>query len=121
MRARYQNIGALGVEGIDTAIRWAAGFSDLGLESIPGQLSLSVGGNFLLDQSQPVSVGGRIRNFAGYVGASRFRSNTVLGWSRRRHACAADVALSQGHERPAGQQQPEPDHRRLSRPTISST
>ncbi len=44
--AKYANIGELGVEGIDTAIRWNAPMADLGLQSLPGTLSLSLAANF---------------------------------------------------------------------------
>jgi outer membrane receptor protein involved in Fe transport len=81
IRAQYANIGELGVEGVDTAIRWTAEMAELGLQSLPGMMSVGVSANFLIDQSQPVTVGGEILNFAGYAGASKFRTNTVVGYN----------------------------------------
>jgi hypothetical protein len=63
------------------ALRWSAAMADLGLESLPGTLSLNLGTNFLLEQNQPVTVGGALQDYAGYVGASKIRANTVLGYS----------------------------------------
>jgi iron complex outermembrane recepter protein len=80
IRAQYANIGELSVGGIDTSFRWNAPMADIGLASLPGNLSFNVSANFLTDQSQPVTVGGEVRNFAGYVGASKIRTNTTLGY-----------------------------------------
>ena len=55
----------------------------MGMESVPGTLSLAVSANFLIDQSQPVTVGGDLQNYAGYVGASKFQVNTTLGYTWR--------------------------------------
>jgi iron complex outermembrane receptor protein len=81
VQAKYANIGAIGVAGIDTAINWSASMAELGLASLPGRLSVNLGANFLTDQSQPVTVGGAVRNFAGYVGASKVRTNSTFGYS----------------------------------------
>lgn len=78
--AKYANIGELSVSGIDTSIRWSAPMADIGLSSLPGSLSFNVSANFLTDQSQAVTVGGELRNFAGFVGASKLRTNTTLGY-----------------------------------------
>jgi hypothetical protein len=69
------------VKGIDVALRWSAAMADMGMESIPGTLSLNLGTNFLLEQNQPVTVGGALQDYAGYVGASKIRANTVLGYT----------------------------------------
>ena len=78
---KYANIGENSVKGIDVAVRWSAAMADLGLESVPGTLSLNLGTNFLLEQNQPVTVGGALQDYAGYVGASKIRANTVLGYT----------------------------------------
>jgi hypothetical protein len=78
--AKYANIGELSVSGVDAAIRWSAPMADLGLASLPGSFSANVSANFLTDQSQPVTVGGNVFNFAGYAGASKLRTNTTLGY-----------------------------------------
>jgi hypothetical protein len=80
VQAKYANIGQLSVEGIDMSVNWSAGMADLGLASLPGTLSANVSANLLTDQSQPVTVGGTLRNFAGYVGASKLRTNTTIGY-----------------------------------------
>jgi iron complex outermembrane recepter protein len=79
--AKYVNIGALQVRGIDASFRWSAPMADLGLASVPGTLSANVSANFLTDQSQPVTVGGALFNFAGYQGASKLRTNTTLSYA----------------------------------------
>jgi outer membrane receptor protein involved in Fe transport len=81
INAIYDNIGRLGVEGIDTTIRWSAPLADMGIESLPGALSVSFGANVLLKQEQPVSVGGEVLNYAGYVGSARLRTNTNFNYS----------------------------------------
>ncbi|MBK6674102.1 MAG: TonB-dependent receptor [Proteobacteria bacterium] len=80
-RTQYANIGENSVKGIDVALRWSAAMADMGMESIPGTLSLNLGTNFLLEQNQPVTVGGALQDYAGYVGASKIRANTVLGYT----------------------------------------
>ncbi|MFO1505220.1 MAG: TonB-dependent receptor [Steroidobacteraceae bacterium] len=80
-RTKYANIGENSVKGVDVAVRWSAAMADMGMESVPGTLSLNIGTNFLLEQNLPVTVGGALQDYAGYVGASKFRSNTVLGYS----------------------------------------
>lgn len=62
--------------------------ADMGMESIPGTLSLNLGTNFLLEQNQPVTVGGALQDYAGYVGASKIRANTVLGYTFDQSASA---------------------------------
>jgi hypothetical protein len=62
-------------------VRWSAALADMGMASLPGNLSLNIGTNFLMEQNQPVTVGGALQNYAGYVGASKIRANTVLGYS----------------------------------------
>jgi len=81
IHSSYANIGKLQVEGIDTAIRWSAPMEEMGLTKLPGVFSVGVSANFLLDQSQPVTVGGDLQNYAGFVGASKIRTNTVLSYN----------------------------------------
>ena len=77
----YANIGEISTEGVDVAINWAAPFSDMGMEKVPGPLTLRINANFLIDQSQPVTVGGDLQNYAGYVGASKYQTNTTWATS----------------------------------------
>jgi len=81
INAIYDNIGELGVEGIDTTLRWGAAMADMGLERLPGSLSASFSANYLMSQEQPVSVGGDIIDYAGYVGGAKFRTNTTIGYN----------------------------------------
>ena len=80
--AKYANIGKLKVSGIDTSIRWSAPLAEMGLASLRGNLSVNLSANFLQDQSQPITVGGTVFNFAGYAGASKLRTNSTLGYSQ---------------------------------------
>jgi outer membrane receptor protein involved in Fe transport len=80
-RTSYANNGENSVKGIDVNLRWSAALADMGMASLPGNLSLNIGTNFLMEQNQPVTVGGALQNYAGYVGASKIRANTVLGYS----------------------------------------
>jgi outer membrane receptor protein involved in Fe transport len=79
--SQYANIGELSTEGVDVTISWAAPFTDMGIEKLPGTLSLSVNANFLIDQTQPITVGGDLQNYAGFVGASKYQVNTTLGYT----------------------------------------
>jgi iron complex outermembrane recepter protein len=81
VNSKYANIGEISTEGVDVSFSWNAPFADMGMESVPGQLSLSFSGNYLIDQSQPVTVGGDLQNYAGYVGASQYQTNTVVGYT----------------------------------------
>ncbi len=112
--AQYANIGELGVEGVDTAIRWSAPMADLGLQSLPGTLSVSVGANFLMDQSQPVTVGGEILNFAGYAGASKIRTNTVFGYNWNDNRVSLTWLFRKGTEGLLTTNRPSPTIARLS-------
>jgi len=80
-RTQYANIGENSVEGVDVALHWNAAMADMGLESLSGSLSLNISTNFLLEQNLPVTVGGALQDYSGYVGASEFRSNTDIGYN----------------------------------------
>ncbi len=76
----FTNQNKLVIRGLDVTTRWSAPLSDMGLESLPGTLSLSIAGNMLFDQIQ--FYGGTVTaDYAGYSGASKLRTNTVLGYS----------------------------------------
>jgi outer membrane receptor protein involved in Fe transport len=77
----YLNRGKLVMRGLDASVNWAASMSDLGLENVPGQLSIGVNANFLFDQIQAVQAGGTTRDYAGIGGAAPFRSSTTVGYS----------------------------------------
>lgn len=80
----YANQGKLQISGVDVAMRWNAALSDLGLESLPGALSISTNMNFLTEQVQRYGVND-IADYAGYDGAADFRSNTSFTYSWDRH------------------------------------
>ncbi len=80
INSAYANTGKISTEGVDVTIAWAAPFSDMGMERVPGTLTLAVNANFLIDMSQPVTVNGDLQNYAGYVGASKYQTNTTLGY-----------------------------------------
>src|SRR5690606_197135 len=48
----FEHQDRLEISGVDVALRWSAPMADLGLESLPGVLSISSNMNFLLDQEQ---------------------------------------------------------------------
>jgi outer membrane receptor protein involved in Fe transport len=82
----YLNRGKLVMRGLDASMNWSATMADLGLESLPGRLSIGINANFLFDQIQAVQAGGTTRDYAGIGGAAPFRSSTNVGysWDRNR-------------------------------------
>ena len=79
----FGNQGKLVIRGLDVSMRWAASLADLGLDSLPGTLSVNISGNYLIDQIQ--RYGGDVTDdYAGYGGASRIRTNTgvAYNWGR---------------------------------------
>ena len=76
----YTNQNKLVIRGLDVTFAWSGNFSDMGMESMPGALSLNVQGNYLLDQIQ--FYGGTVTaDYAGYNGASPVRTNTTLSYN----------------------------------------
>jgi len=76
----FTNQNKLVIRGIDVTSRWSAPLSAMGLESLPGSLSVSISGNVLLNQIQ--FYGGNVtQDFAGYSGASKLRTSTNVGYS----------------------------------------
>lgn len=82
---QYTNQGRLQISGVDVTARWNAALADLGLDSIPGTLSISTNMNFLTEQTQRYGVD-FLGDYAGFGGASKFRSSTgvTYGWDRHR-------------------------------------
>src|SRR5690606_21691249 len=83
----FENQDRLEISGVDVALRWSAPMADLGLESLPGVLSISSNMNFLLDQIQRFSGSAdQVADYAGYSGSSKFRANTgfTYAWDRHR-------------------------------------
>jgi outer membrane receptor protein involved in Fe transport len=76
----FTNQNKLVIRGLDVTTRWSAALGDMGLDSVPGTLSLSIAGNYLIDQIQ--FYGGSVtQDYAGYSGASKIRANTDLGYN----------------------------------------
>ncbi len=97
----YANQGRLQISGVDLSMRWSADMADLGLQSLPGSLSISTNMNFLLEQIQRYGVA-NIDDYAGFGGAAKFRASTgfTYGWDRHRltltwtYRDASDTATS---------------------------
>ena len=81
----YANQGRLQISGVDVSVRWNAAMADLGLESLPGSLSINANMNFLLEQTQRYGID-FLGDYKGFGGASEFRMSTGLtyGWDRHR-------------------------------------
>jgi outer membrane receptor protein involved in Fe transport len=83
----YDNQDKLVIRGIDVSLNWRAPLTELGLAHAPGALSLSITGNYVLDQIQRYAGSAdRVANYVGFGGVSRFRSSTNVSylWGRNR-------------------------------------
>jgi outer membrane receptor protein involved in Fe transport len=81
----YGNQGKQVIRGIDFTLRWSAAVSDLGMESLPGTVSINTTAAYLMDQIQRyVGSTDRTADYAGFAGASRLRTVTDFGyrWGR---------------------------------------
>jgi hypothetical protein len=76
----FANQGKLEISGVDASLRWSAGMDELGLDSVPGALSISTNFNYLIDQIQRYGADA-VDDYAGYGGASVFRANTGFTYS----------------------------------------
>ncbi len=82
----YENQDKLLIRGIDVGLNWGAALADMGLQSLPGSVSLSISGNYLMDQIQRYAGSpDRLANYAGFNGASRVRAATGLGYAWGNH------------------------------------
>lgn len=78
----YDNQDKLVIRGLDVSLGWSAPMADLGFASVPGSLSLSVNGNYLLDQIQRYAGSAdQVANYAGFGGVSRIRTSTGLSYN----------------------------------------
>lgn len=91
----YANQGRLQIEGVDLAVRWSAAMSDLGLDSLPGTLSLNTNMNFLLEQTQRYGVD-FVDDYAGFGGASEFRASTGISYNWDQHRISLTWTYRQG-------------------------
>ncbi len=79
---RFGNQGKLEIRGVDMTMRWSAPWADMGLPNVPGSLSVTINGNYLLNQLQRFAGStDRIADYAGYGGASKIRANTAVGYN----------------------------------------
>jgi outer membrane receptor protein involved in Fe transport len=79
---RYDNLDKLVIRGLDVSLRWNAAMADMGLASVPGSLSLSISGNYLMDQIQRyIGSADRVGDYAGFGGASRIRTSTGMAYN----------------------------------------
>jgi outer membrane receptor protein involved in Fe transport len=82
----YENQDKLVIRGLDVGLNWSAALTDLGFDSLPGSVSLSLTANYLMDQIQRYSGSpDRLADYAGFNGASRIRSSTGIGYNWGRH------------------------------------
>ncbi|MES2605913.1 MAG: TonB-dependent receptor [Pseudomonadota bacterium] len=49
VNSQFQNLGLIETSGVDANLNWRAGFDDMGLESIPGSLSLNISASKLFE------------------------------------------------------------------------
>jgi iron complex outermembrane receptor protein len=83
----YANQDKLVIRGIDVTVSWRAPLAAMGLESVPGALSVSVNGNYVMDQIQRYTGSAdQVANYAGFGGVSKLRTSTNLTytWGRNR-------------------------------------
>jgi outer membrane receptor protein involved in Fe transport len=77
----YGNQGKVVIRGLDFTLRWTATLSDLGMESLPGSVSVDTSGNYITDQIQRYTGStDRTADYAGFSGASRLRAVTNFGY-----------------------------------------
>ncbi len=83
----YDNLATIKTSGIDVQFNWAADFSDMGMDSVPGSLSLNVLGNWLDYYDTQAAPGLAWRQWAGTLGpnlngtnpgAFKWKLNTTL-------------------------------------------
>ena len=81
--APYSNLGAIETSGLDLQFNWRSDLSEIGLQSVPGALSVGIAVNYLFEyQTQPVP-GARFVENKGTLaqnGQYRYISNTNLGY-----------------------------------------
>src|SRR5690606_31901795 len=83
----FENQDRLEISGVDVALRWSVPLADLGIDSLPGALSINTNMNILIDQVQRFSGSAdQVADYAGYSGAATFRANTgfTYAWDRHR-------------------------------------
>jgi outer membrane receptor protein involved in Fe transport len=82
--APYSNLGAIRTSGLDVQFNWRSDLSDLGLQSVPGALSLGLSVNYLFSyktQSVPGSVFIENEGTLAQQGQFRYLADTNLGYT----------------------------------------
>jgi iron complex outermembrane recepter protein len=80
----FDNLGELEISGLDVAVRWNAAMEDIGLDSIPGTISISTNFNYLIDQIQRYGAAA-LEDYTGFGGAAEFRANTGFTYAVDRY------------------------------------
>ncbi|MEO6367974.1 MAG: TonB-dependent receptor, partial [Steroidobacteraceae bacterium] len=97
----YQNQDKLVIRGLDVGLNWTAALVDLGLGNLPGSLSVSLTGNYLMGQIQRYSGSpDKLADYAGFNGASRIRANTGIGYNWGRHRAVLNWQYRLGTQTP---------------------
>jgi iron complex outermembrane receptor protein len=99
VNSTYANTGAQETSGIDATLNWRATLADMGLQSLPGSLSLNVSYTKLFEFKAQEFAGGAINEYAGTLGTatrgSQFDWRTIT--TLRYGVSNWDVALNWRH------------------------
>jgi len=97
----YENQDKLVIRGLDVGLNWTAALTDLGFESLPGSVSVSMTGNYLMDQIQRYAGSpDKLADYAGFNGASRIRTSTGIGYNWGRHRAVVTWQYRLGTQTP---------------------
>lgn len=97
--SQFENLGTIETSGVDMSLNWQAALEDIGLQSLPGNLGLSLDATYLIEyKAQEFRTAPALEN-AGTLGTAargglfEWRTNTTLRYSMPRW----DVALQWQH------------------------
>ena len=84
--APFENLGGIKTEGVDFHVNWASDFADMGLNNVPGSLTLDWTFNWLLKYDIQNLPGQAALDYAGTVNgaggsAFRYKMYTTLTWA----------------------------------------
>ena len=86
VNSTYANTGKVNTTGLDLALNWSGALSDMGLDSIPGNLGLNVSYSRLFEFEASEYVGGTVLENAGTLargGLFNWRAVTTLRYSNQ--------------------------------------
>jgi outer membrane receptor for ferrienterochelin and colicin len=94
-RLTYSNVGGIVSQGIDLGFNWSAALSDLGVHAIPGRVSYSLNGNYMIKDARQAAPGEPFEEFTGLSGFGSFRwtAFNTFSWFNG----SANVALNWRH------------------------